>query len=167
MGNHNIKKRIIRVKRTISFFFGFAFLVSCGSDRVVFDQIYTMESSAWEINNNLDFNVEIDDHLANYNFYVNIRNASSYKYSNLYIFIDAVFPDSSVYRDTIECYLADPTGKWLGSGIGDIIDNRILFKKDVKMPSSGDYNFRFTHGMRNQKLKGIYDIGLRIEKAGK
>jgi gliding motility-associated lipoprotein GldH len=99
-----------------------------------------------------------------HNVYINIRNASGYAYSNLYLFLDTKYPNNSMSRDTIECILADPSGKWLGDGSGDIWDNQILFKKNVRFKQIGTYKFRYEQAMRMPKLPMIMDVGLRIEK---
>jgi len=68
-------------------------------------------------------------------------------------------------RDTMECILADPNGKWLGEGLGDIWDNKILFKQNVKFRKSGLYEFSLTQAMRVDSLPMIMDAGISIEKA--
>ena len=67
-------------------------------------------------------------------------------------------------NDTLECILADEKGKWLGTGIGDIYDNQIPFKKNVLFPKKGKYKFEIEQGMRTDIVPLIMDIGLRIEK---
>ena len=63
--------------------------------------------------------------------------------------------------------LADERGQWLGDGMGDIWDNRILFKKDFKFPQTGKYRFELEQAMRINPLPGIMDVGMRIERADK
>ena len=67
-------------------------------------------------------------------------------------------------NDTLECILADEKGKWLGNGLGDIYDNQILFKKNVRFPLAGKYTFEIQHGMRADIVPLIMDVGLRIAK---
>jgi gliding motility-associated lipoprotein GldH len=99
--------------------------------------------------------------------YVNVRNSAGYNYSNLFLFIKTIFPKGEQTIDTLECTLADPSGKWLGEGLGDIWDNQILFKKNIRFPQSGQYKFEVEQAMRIDPLTSIMDIGLRIEKAEK
>lgn len=68
-------------------------------------------------------------------------------------------------RDTVELTLADPSGKWLGSGMGDIWDNRVLFKQQFRFPEKGTYIFTLEQAMRIDPLPQIMDVGIRIEKA--
>ena len=153
--------------RTISLlaFFIFSLLVmgSCDSKRF-FEENKRIENSVWNNKEKATFKVTITDILARYNFYFNLRNGGDYPYSNIYIFLKTVFPDGRIARDTIECQLADYDGKWLGSGISDVKFNRFLFQKGVKFPRKGEYVFEVEHAMRVDDLKGITDIGIRLEK---
>jgi gliding motility-associated lipoprotein GldH len=108
--------------------------------------------------------VEITDALLPTNFYVNVRNADGFPYSNLYLFIKTTFPNGKMARDTLNCILADEKGNWLGSGMGDIYDNQIPFKRNVHFPFKGKYVFEIQHGMPLENLPLIMDVGLRIEK---
>ena len=38
------------------------------------------------------------------------------------------------------------------------------YKSNVYFPRNGTYKFKIQHGMRVEDLKGIYDIGMKIEK---
>jgi gliding motility-associated lipoprotein GldH len=66
--------------------------------------------------------------------------------------------------DTVEILLADPLGRWKGTGVGDLFDNQTLYRKDMKFPVRGEYQFSIKQAMRPVRLKGIQDIGLRLEK---
>jgi len=81
------------------------------------------------------------------------------------LFIKTVFPNGKFSNDTLECVLADEKGKWLGTGLGDIYDNQIPFKRNVRFPMAGTYRFEIEQGMRTETVPLIMDVGLRIEKA--
>jgi gliding motility-associated lipoprotein GldH len=136
---------------------------ACDSKRV-YEQNIDIPEYIWDKDNPVYFDVEIKDTVSLHNVYINIRNASGYAYSNLYLFLDTKYPNNSMSRDTIECILADPSGNWLGDGSGDIWDNQILFKKNVRFKQIGTYKFRYEQAMRMPKLPMIMDVGLRIEK---
>lgn len=138
-------------------------LTSCDPNRVYEDNI-DMPTATWDKNNKLKFEVDITDTLTPYNVYVNIRNSGNYQFSNIYMFIDVTFPDGNVYRDTLEGQLADASGQWLGSGLGDIWDNKLPYKQSVRFPKSGKYIFEIEQAMRTDQLEDILDAGLRIEK---
>lgn len=109
------------------------------------------------------FSVEIEDTLSPCSFFMNIRHNSAYPYSNIYVFLKTQFPDSTLASDTAEFILQGAGGKWLGSGLGDLYDNQIRFKKGLRFPQRGRYTFTIEQAMREETLPGIKSIGLRIE----
>lgn len=137
------------------------FLAGC-SKGVVFDNNKSIESDVWKSDQVIRFDVPVEDTVHIYKFYLNLRNTTSYRYANIFLFIDSTFPDGKQARDTVECILADPSGKWLGKGISNIRDNQVLLRRGLRFPQKGNYIFEFEQAMREQELKGIMDIGLRI-----
>lgn len=141
-------------------------ITSCDPSRV-FEENKKIDNYNWDQNNPLVFLVSVDDTVNNHNFYINVRNAGYFNFSNLFLFINTRFPGGQIVRDTVECMLAAPDGRWLGDGMGDIWDNRILFKENVRFPQKGEYRFELIQAMRINPLPGIMDAGIRIEKADK
>ena len=144
----------------------FYFLLLSGCDRArVFDENKKIEKANWNQNDPLIFLVNINDTTSANNVYLNVRNAGMYPFSNLFLFINTHFPQGQIDRDTVELTLASPDGKWLGDGLGDIFDNRILFHRNVRFPQTGEYRFEIYQAMRVNPLPGIMDAGIRIEKS--
>ena len=143
---------------SIILFFG-----SCDSKRF-YEENKSIEKSVWHSSNKVMFNIMINDISSSYSFFLNIRNTGDYPFSNLFLFMKTTYPDGRITRDTIECTLADNEGKWLGSGVSDIKFNRLLFHKGVRFPQKGNYGFELVQGMRISDVKGISDIGIRLEK---
>jgi gliding motility-associated lipoprotein GldH len=48
--------------------------------------------------------------------------------------------------------------------MGDIWDNRALFRERMRFPQSGRYTFEIEQAMRQNPLPQIMDVGLRIER---
>ena len=145
--------------------FALILLISACDGNLVFEDNRSLPATGWNADSALKFSVDIKDPATPVNFYINVRNADGYPYSNLFLFIKTQFPDGKVSNDTLECLLADENGKWTGKGLGDIYDNRILFKRNVRFPLAGVYNFEIRQGMRLENVPLIMDAGLRIEKA--
>ena len=117
------------------------------------------------MNKPLVFDVPVRDTVNKYNIFITVRNTSNYSFNNLYLFIDINSPMKITERDTMECILADADGKWLGNGLGDLWDNKILFKRNVKFQKTGIYEFILNQAMRVDSLPMITDAGLSIEKS--
>ena len=138
-------------------------LASCDSKRYI-EENKSIENGVWINSNSPSFTVTISDTLARYNLYLNVRNDGDYPYSNLYLFIHTTLPGGKTATDTVECQLADPDGKWRGSGPGNLKFNRFLFQKGMVFPQKGTYRLVLEQAMRVKMLKGIRDVGIRIEK---
>jgi gliding motility-associated lipoprotein GldH len=143
----------------------FSFLLSSCDPHRVFEKNIELPDYTWDIKNKPTFEVKVEDTVALHNFYVNIRHASHYPYANLYLFVQIQFPNGKKSKDTLECIFADPTGKWKGEGMGDIWDNSILWKSNVKFPLKGNYIFEYEQAMRTTQVPFVMDVGLRVEKA--
>lgn len=139
------------------------FFSSCDSKRV-YEKNEVINNNSWDYNIPLGFTVNITDTLSYHNMYINIRNAGFYKFRNVFLFVNTKLPQGQLVRDTLELTLASPEGKWLGDGLGDIYDNRLLFRKHFRFPQAGEYHFELIHAMRINPLPGIMDAGIRIEK---
>ena len=136
---------------------------SCDSTRV-FDSYQEVPESAWHKDSLFVFSIPVTDTSRNHNLIIQVRSETSYKYSNLWLFIEIIQPGGEVMRDTLEIVLADPTGRWLGSGIDGLKTLQSVYRRNIYFPVSGDYNISLQHGMRDEILTGIHDIGIRVEK---
>lgn len=137
---------------------------SCDSSKV-YEEFVEIDAYTWDMNSPVRYEFEITDTVALHNVYINVRHANQYPYSNLWLFIDSWAPSGQKAVDTLECVLADDHGKWLGSGLGDIWDTQILWKKNVRFASPGKYHVEYKQAMRTEQLVGIMDMGLRVELA--
>lgn len=138
-------------------------IASCDENRVL-DDYKAIPPSGWERDSLVDFNVDITNTSHKYNLYLNVRNKTSYSYSNLWLFVEIIEPDSTIKKDTTEIILADPDGKWLGEGFDGLKTHVKPFKSYFTFDQAGVYNIKIQQGMRENNLKGINDIGFRIEK---
>ncbi|MCF8367842.1 MAG: gliding motility lipoprotein GldH [Bacteroidales bacterium] len=138
-------------------------LQSCNPDSF-FEKNKVVKKASWDALDTIQFRIDVLDTLQAYNFYLNVRHNTDYSYSNLYLFVGIRYPDKTYSRDTIELILARPDGKWLGKGFGKLKENNILIKKGLQFPYVGLYRFDFQQAMREETLKGIEDVGIRLEK---
>ncbi len=156
---------VLRSTRFVFILLVFSFgLVSCDSSRY-YDKTEPIENTVWAANNAKDFDIDIEDSLQVFNFYIHVRNTVDYEFANLYFFIQTELPDGQKAQDTIECQLADYQGKWLGDGSGKYRDNSFILRKNIRFQKKGIYHFKLKQGMRRDSLKGIAEVGIRLEKA--
>ena len=143
-------------------FFAMAFY-GCSDPGAVIDANTALPNKVWAYNNRIGYSFKIDDANAHYNFYVNLRVTSNYKYSNLFVLIADPVKKNSVAR--YELKLARPDGQWLGKGSGNLYSFQIPFKSNYKFPAAGSYYIRIEQNMRDNPLHEVSDVGLRVEKA--
>jgi gliding motility-associated lipoprotein GldH len=73
-------------------------------------------------------------------------------------------PDNTTVSDTINFYLADERGKWLGVGVGNSYAMPVLYLQNERFSQRGIYRFEIQQGMRYDALRGVSNVGLRVEK---
>lgn len=102
-----------------------------------------------------------------YNLYMNLRHTADYKYSNIFVLIHQGGPAMKKITERREFKLAYPDGEWLGSGSGTFYSYQLLFRSNYKFPSAGTYVFEFEQNMRDNPLREISDVGIRVESVAK
>jgi len=155
--------------RILLFYLMFSLLiVSCDSNSV-YDNYKSIPNS-WHKDSIVSFKVTPPDSTNAYNLFVNLRNTTTYKYNNLFLIVEMVFPHGKTIKDTLEYKMAEPNGKLLGEGYMDIKENKLWFKQDIVFKEKGEYTINIQHAMRENgkvngviELEGITDIGFRIE----
>jgi len=120
----------------------------------------------------VDFEFSELDSVQGHNMFINIRSDNTYPFSNLFLITELEFPDGQTQKDTLEYKMAEPTGEWLGKGLGSIKENKLWYKENIVFPDSGVYKLSVAHAMRKNGeveglhiLEGITDVGLEIEKS--
>ncbi|MBO4574226.1 MAG: gliding motility lipoprotein GldH [Bacteroidales bacterium] len=150
-------------KRLLYIVFVAVMMTSCGRN-TLYDESVVIPDAKWDNQNIPYFDVTVDDTLANYAFYLNIRHLENYSYSNLYVFMHTEFPNGNITHDTIECTLAFPDGRWMGKGSGTMRSAKVVLNPALRFPLNGTYHFEIEQAMRQKELRGITDIGICFEK---
>lgn len=141
-----------------------ALMIACDANRI-FDEYKQINDSNWNKDSLVVFTIPITDTIQNYNMFINVRNDINYNFSNLWLFINIIQPNGTFVSDTFEIALAEPSGEWLGEGFGGVKKREIMYRGNVYFPVSGDYSISIQQGMREKDLRGVTDVGVRIEKA--
>jgi gliding motility-associated lipoprotein GldH len=147
------------------------FLMFSCNDKVDFNEYQSIDEKGWKANENVLFEVEVKDTISPKNLFINIRNNSDYKFSNLYLITELNFPNGTIIVDTLQYEMADETGRFLGVGFSELKENKLFYKEKKTFPISGKYIFNVRHAMRKNGeispipyLKGIQDVGFSVEK---
>lgn len=109
------------------------------------------------------FSLNISDAQAPKNIIFVVRNNNDYPYSNLRLITKISSGKNIIETDTLNYVLAKPNGEWLGSGFGDTKEILFQYKLNYKFPKNGEYSLGIIQAMRTDNLKGIEDIGVKLE----
>lgn len=151
------------------FFLCLLLLASCDKTRV-YDEYQSLPNE-WHKDSVVTFKVAVPDTLEKYNLFINVRNNSDYKYSNLFVITKINFPFGKVVSDTLQYEMAKPSGEWLGSGFGEVKESKLWYKENFQFSEAGEYSVTIQQAMRKrdstkgiERLFGVTEVGFRIEK---
>ena len=139
-------------------------LMSC-ENKIVYHSYHSIAKDEWCKSDTLSFKVPIADSVSTLlHLFVEIRNKNNYPYRDFSVVVFNNFSDTTVWKaDTLTLDLASSDGKWLGTGLGDLFQSsRIL--KSVVSTHSGNYTIKVLHNMKDDRVNGISDVGIRLEK---
>jgi len=159
------------MKRALNTFFLIAsatailLTTGCTDPGAVIDQNIPVASHNWAYLNKFKFAVKVDDEKAAYNLYMNLRVTADYKYSNMFVLIAQTGPDKKTETKRYELHLATKDGEWLGNGSGNLYSYQIPFRTDYKFAAKGTYQIAIEQNMRDNPLREVSDVGIRVEKA--
>lgn len=138
---------------------------SCQDTTTLADTNQVINNRNWSYVNKVRVPVIIEDESVVYNVYINLRHTADYKYSNIFLLIRNQGPDGKVITVRKEFKLAYPDGQWLGKGSGNLYSYQLPFYANYRFPRKGKYLFEIEQNMRDNPLKEITDIGLRVERS--
>lgn len=133
----------------------------CTSKHTSYSDFSKIADFGWDKNAPVIIKPTYPDSLAKYDLYLAVRHSSGYKYQNLWLFIDYYNNnDSLVMRDTVQYTLANKFGKWYSDGFGSQYQYEELINHNITSDMAN--HIVIWHGMRNDTLTGIQDIGIRL-----
>ena len=149
-------------KNSWIFLFAIA-LVSCNSN-TVFEDYKSFEDKKWNADSSVVFNYSVADTTSKNQLIIKVRHTVDYDFQNLFLFV------KSDKVDTLEVMLANKEGMWLGTGVGDIRELEVKYKKDKIFDKKGNFTIEIEQAMRYGKLEKIQAlshisaIGISIQK---
>ncbi len=131
----------------------------------LFEKQVTIPSQQWFYTNVPKFTFHIDDTTSRYNVYVILRHTDLYKYNNIWMKIGLKTPLDSFNYQNVNVVLATDAKGWEGTGMDDIYEVRkSISGAPFSFKTAGDYTFSIQQIMRENPLKNILNVGLRVEK---
>ena len=139
----------------------FVAFVSCRNG-AVYSEFVVIPSGEWDENALPEFEFNIADKESAYDILLYVRHTERYPYQNMWLFVRG---NPQHYSDTIEFYLADDRGRWLGDKHHGFIEMPVLLETNYHFPDTGRFCFTVQHGMRDSLLRGVTDVGIEIVKS--
>ena len=136
---------------------GICLLTSCRHD-IVYSDFVAIPSGEWDENQLPEFAFNIADREAAYDILLYVRHTERYPYQNMWLFVRG----NRQYMDTVEVYLADDRGRWLGDKHHGFIEMPALMEENYHSPDTGPYYIDVQHGMRDSLLRGVTDVGIEV-----
>jgi len=147
--------------RSLLFVVLVTFLFSC-DDASFYTKSYSFNNNTWERSVKPKFIVEIKDTKHLYDFIVTLRTSTSYKYNNLWIFLNTTPPNGLSVREPFEIKTCYPDGSWIGKKTGSIVEHTLIFKRR-KVPSRGKYKFILEQGITQKLIDEVLDISFEVK----
>ncbi|MFY7652890.1 MAG: gliding motility lipoprotein GldH [Chitinophagaceae bacterium] len=130
----------------------------------LYEKQVSFSTQEWHSSNQPSFEFEITDTTAKYQIFVVIRHADAYRYNNIWLNVTTQSPTGENYKQQLELTLGDNTKGWLGTGMGDIFDHRVLITRSPIPLKKGKYRFTLQQTMRENPLQYVLQAGIRVEK---
>ncbi len=138
---------------------------ACNEPGTLIDQRTEIKEQTWFYGNKFKADVKVEDTSVPYNVYFILRHAAEYKYANIFILMHQTAPDHRTKTIRYEFKLANPDGEWLGNGSGNLYSYVLPLYTNFRFPVKGNYTFTLEQNMRDNPLRSIADVGLRVERA--
>jgi gliding motility-associated lipoprotein GldH len=131
----------------------------------VFEKNIPIPGQMWESSFQPMIDFDINDTTSTYRVYIVARHTNRYKYNNLWVKASVKEPGSKDWKSQqYDLLLANNDKGWLGTGMDDIFEHRILIQPETKFVKPGKYQYTIQQIMRDDPLSQVLNIGLRIEK---
>ncbi|MEO5563821.1 MAG: gliding motility lipoprotein GldH [Chitinophagaceae bacterium] len=140
-----------------------SYLTSCTTIDI-FEKTVAIPGHEWKTEFKPSFDFVIKDTNSLYNIFLVIRHTEKYSFNNIYINLYAKAPGrDSLIKIQQDVLLGTNDKGWLGVGMDDVYEHRstLAARQPLK---AGAYTFTIEQIMREEPLKEVLNVGLRLEK---
>lgn len=158
-------------------------LCACTS-KTVYSEFRSVPLREWYADSVLTYRFDITDTTATYQIQICVRHTQQYPYQNMWLFVNNQPANESLHtaldsakmaldstelakptvQDTIEFYLANDRGVWLGNGKNGLTEMPVLYEEAYRFAHSGEQVITIQQGMREEPLRGVSDVGVIVTK---
>ena len=136
----------------ILLFFLVVGLVSCQNENKK-EAYHSFNNNTWNTDSIVSFELDNIDTTSSHDLYLMVRHTTNFKFQNLFLFTN--FENQ---QDTLELFLSEKSGRWLGKGFGEIKELKIRIKENVNFKENQDQIFSVEQAMRYEDLEKIINL---------
>jgi gliding motility-associated lipoprotein GldH len=141
-------------------------MYACNWTTGVFEKSQAFDNQEWPSSVKPEIAFEISDTNALYNIYIVLRHTDAYHFNNMYIRATVKEPGAGQGRTgDYDLQLATNGKGWIGTAMDDIYDARLLIQPKTRLRKMGTYHISLEQLMREDPLKSVLSVGMRIERA--
>lgn len=137
--------------RILLFFLAVGF-VSCQNENKK-EVYHSFNNNTWNTDSIVSFELDNIDTTSSHDLYLMVRHTTNFKFQNLFLFTN--FENQ---QDTLELFLSEKSGRWLGKGFGEIKELKIRIKENVNFKENQDQIFSVEQAMRYEDLEEIINL---------
>ena len=131
----------------------------------VYEKDVQLPKQEWTYSNTPTFKFSVTDTLSLYNIFIVLRHTDSYKYNNIWVKFGIQPPGDAIHYQNIDITLGSDAKGWEGRGMDDIFEYRKnITPGPIAFKRPGEYTFTLSHIMREDPLKHVITVGVRVEK---
>ncbi len=137
---------------------------------VVFKQTKDIDAKGWHKDSIVQLDFKPQKKHGKYNIFFLIRNDNNYPYANIFLIANLKNGHRNMV-DTLEYEMADAKGNWLGSGIWDLKESKLIYRKNFAVEDTLPVHISVQQAVRksgqilgDEYLPGIKTVGIIIEE---
>lgn len=150
-----------KILNIIFLLFGCILFIACNSKTVI-DFQEEVKGKTWNFKDTMVTQFEVLDTTHYHYIDFQTRLNSKYNFSNLYLSYTLIGPSGMEINEIKTFDITDKSGKWLGSGFGELHSYALPLFQKLSLKVGGKYQLRVVQHMRVDDLPGIETVGVRI-----
>ncbi len=147
--------------KIILLFFAILSFSACNSN-IYYKQTSTIADHKWDQSDLKNFEFEIDNNEAYYDLILEIDHSVDFKFENIYVNINTLFPNGEEVKDEVSLQLADHLDQWQGKCNSKNCVTSILLQNNVYFKEKGNHKITIEQYNRENPLEGINSLTLKI-----
>ncbi len=136
-------------------------LCSCGP-KTIYSKKVDFNQGSWNYDQVANFEFSIIDTVTVYDLVLNINHDIDFSNQNFYVKFYTKAPSQKVIEDVVSMELANQYGQWNGNCGSSNCEVEILLQGKTKFKALGEYSIDIEQFNRNENLKSINSIELKL-----